>query len=503
MKSGLFLKAISSLIVVSTLCSFTKASNNEESSLNNINDNINSNYDINEESTLSDDLTVTLQSYTRTTVSHSLQFRVALKNSDANYYIGYYENNNNYAAELKYNVYDENNNLKGSYSTAIVKKSNHGIGNYLGATTFNGYCDIDLPGNYYIDTKSVELINCYKAELKFDNNGTLISRDPTLNSPSKFECVEAKSFVSRDLSKFLDLEFKSYAEYDNYLALTVKAKNYGKELYSNGYLGDVATSLYQKNKDNIENGTVKIRTRLSLGGDSFLKVYDKNGVEHTISTTTGDLKYYDDEGESTFILENFKANEISSFQICAASVSVELFNTTTSKIIARSTVTTRFGVIDFKMEDVKDLDGNVIVNRVSTSKVTNYNKIFVIFAIGLVVVYALVAFIYYLHLKNKDKKSEFKVLNNKQFIKVNLIGFIFLESLLVDILYIVARSTGFNNSLTVFNPLDWIICLTSVICICLGGYFIKYYYNSFKSYREKKAREKLHLNAETSDDGTN
>ena len=504
MKSGLIFKAISSLIAFTTLCSFSKPTNSVGSSSNTNASSLSvNNYEVNSESTLSDDLTVTLTSYTRTTVSHSIQFRVALGNSEANYYIGYYEDGNNYTAKLEYDVYNEKNAFLGTYSTSIVQKSNHGIGSYLGSTSFIGYCDIELSGTYKIDTSSVKLIDCYKADLKFDDSGLLISRAPILDKPVCFETSEAKSFVSRDLSDFLDLEFKSFAEYEDYLAITVKTTNYGKELYSNGALGDVALSLYTKNKDNIENGTIKIRTRISLGGDSYLKVVNSNNEEVVIKTTTGDLKYFNDENESVFILEQFKAKDIKSFRIHAASVSVELFNTTTSKIVARSTVTTRFAIFDFKMQDVLDNSGNIVVNKVSTSKVTNYNKIFVIFTIALLVIYAVVAYIYYLHLKNKDKKSEFKVLNKKQFIKVNTLGVIFLEALLVDILYIFARSTGFNNSLTVFNPLDSIIFVASVICICLGGYFIKYYYNSYKSYKEKKARERLHLNAETSDDGTN
>lgn len=60
-----------------------------------------------------------------------------------------------------------------------------------------------------------------------------------------------------------------------------------------------------------------------------------------------------------------------------------------------------------------------------------------------------------------------------------------------------------NNTLTVYNPLDWVIMLASVIVICLGGYFIKYYWTAYKDHKEKVARERLNLNADKDDDGTN
>ncbi len=467
-------------------------------------------------------LTVTLQSYNKTTVSHSFQFRVGINNSypeyatEANYYIGYYEEEITHPASLSYDVYDSNNKFVSTMSTEIVQKSNHGIGTYLGATTFTSYCDVELANDLTIDLDSIKLINCYKAQIVLDESGSLTSRTPDLKNPASFKISKANSYVERDLANFLDFTFDSYANYADYLAIKMNVKNYGKNVYSS--LSTVTQSLYTKNKDKIDSGAYSLRTRLSFGGDSFIRVTssDKKVVNITpkdAELTSGDLKYLNDEESSILFLnlsnEKFKEagissrNDIYNVELCAVSVSVEILNNDTSKVLARSSVSQRFGVVSLKMQEVKNNDGSTAIDKVSTDSNKNYTALFITGALILLVIYVALAVCYYFYLKKKDKDSEFKVLNNKQFIKINILGVICLESILLDILYIFARSNLFNNSLKIYNPLDWVICILSVIVICLGGYFIKYYWNSFKSYREKKARERLHLNANSEDDGTN
>ena len=522
---GMFL--VSGLLVTSNFHASSNSSfssENLETSKNNLeslgtnNVSILSTYDEDEVSPL----TVTLQSYNKTTVSHSFQFKVGINSSypdyatEANYYIGYYEGEKAYPASLSYDVYDAYGIYVSTMSTEIIQKSNHGVGTYLGATTFTSYCDIELPNDLTIDTDSIELINCYKAQIVLDESGTLKSRTPDLDNPESFVASAANSYVERDLADFLDLSFVSYANYADYLAIKFDVKNYGKAIYPE--LSLVTQSLYTKNKDKLESGAYSLRTRLSFGGDSFVRVTgtNKNVVNITpkdTELTSGDLKYLNDNESSILFLnlsnEKFKEagigsrNDILNVELCAVTVSVEILNNDTSKVLARSSVSQRFGVVSLKMQDIKNSDGTVAINKVSTGSNKNYSALFITGALILLVIYVLLAICYYFYLKKKDKDSEFKVLNNKQFIKINILGVICLESILLDILYIVARGNLFNNSLKIYNPLDWVICVLSVIVICLGGYFIKYFWNSFKSYREKKARERLHLNANSEDDGTN
>ena len=519
---GMFL--VSGLLVTSNFHASSNSSfssENLETSKNNLetlgtnNVSILSTYDDDEVSPL----TVTLQSYNKTTVSHSFQFKVGLNSTytgNKNFYIGYYEGEKAYPASLEYDVYDKDGYFVTTAKTNIIQKSNHGVGDYLGATSFTSYCDIELPYDLSIDVSSVRLVDVYEAIIIKSEDGTLQSRDPDLDNPWEFETSEAKSYYTTDMSDFLDCSFSTFANYDKYLSVTFNVENYIEKIYPE--LTTTTASLYAKNKDKINSGAYSLRTRLSFGGDSSIRVTSKTNNNAIIDIkdtelTTGDLKYFGKTGSSTLLLnlenEKLKAANINSkddildIKLIGCTVSVEILNNDTSKVLARSTETRRFGVISLKMQDILNNDGSIAIKKVDTTLNKNYTSLFIWSIAGFFVVYCALAVCYYFYLKNKDKNSEFKVLNNKQFIKVNILGVICLESILIDVLYIIARSNLFNNSLKVYNPLDWVICLASVVAICLIGYFVKYYWNSFKSYREKKARERLHLNANSEDDGTN
>lgn len=475
----------------------TKIYDSETLNLNTTSDNISA---VTEET--NNDLVVSMLSFTSTNVTQSIQFRVEINDdvSDANYYIGYYEKETKYPAYLEYDVKDKKGGIK-RLQTEIVQKANHGIGSSLGAQLFSSYCDIEIPYDYNVDTDSVYLTNVYKADFKYDESGDVVSRDPDLEHPYSFKIEKFKTFANRKLGDFLDTTFVKFAEYDDYLTITAKFDNFGKKIYEN--ISSTTKDLYKKNKKNIDNGTIAVRTRLSIGGDTLLKVTKKDGTILNLKSITGDLKFFDEENYRTFLIKDLKKDDVKNFEIFAGEVSIELFNNSTKKIVPRSAVTTRYGLIDFKMVDVLNGDETVAIKAVNTNENLNYTTLFIVSSVVFVVLYVGSAILYYFHLKKKDKNSEFKVLNNKQFIKTNILGIICLGALLLDILYIVARTTLFNNSLTVYNPLDWVIIVTSIISICLGGYFIKYFYTAYKDNKEKIARERLKLNADKSDDGTN
>lgn len=449
------------------------------------------------------DLDVFLLSYNVSNVTQSLQFRVETSETageDANYYIGFYEDKTKiYPAYLEYDVIDKAGNVEVK-KTEIVQKANHGIGSSLGAQTFSSFCDIEVPYDCKVDIDSVRLTNVYKAIFKYDENHYVTSRDPDLEHPYSFKLTKYRTYYERYLNQIIDTSFVKFAEYDNYLTITVKIDNFGEKIYPQ--LSSTTKSLYSKNKKKIESGDIVVRTSLNIGGDTLLVVTKKDGSVEKINSYVDNLKYYDDVNYSTFLISNLKKEDVINFQLYAASVSVELFSKNTHKVIARSSVSSRFGLIDFKMKDILNKDNTVAIKAVDINQNVDYNVVFVSTIVAFFIVYIGCAIGYYFFIKNKDKKSEFKVLNNKQFIKVNILGILCLFSLVVDVLYITARTTLFNNSLTVYNPLDWVIILASIVFICLGGYFVKYFYTNYKDYREKIARERLNLNKDEADDGT-
>ena len=82
----------------------------------------------------------------------------------------------------------------------------------------------------------------------------------------------------------------------------------------------------------------------------------------------------------------------------------------------------------------------------------------------------------------------------------NLVGY---GLILSSLLFIVARWALLQNTIVVFNPMDvWVIVFTIAGAIFLG-IAIKDMVVSIKERAERKKKEKLHLDADVAEDGTN
>lgn len=455
-----------------------------------------------------DELNVTLHSFNRTDRTCSIEFRVSVnesteetKNGDVNYYVGYYPNEGKtYPASLEYKVVS--NSGKSYYSsTEINRSSNHGLGSSLGSPTFSSYCDIEIPYDCEIDVSSVRLINVYRVNIVKDpSSGLITSRLPDLEHPRAAKAQKNQIFKETNLSDFLDFTIGKFSEYGSYTSVAVDVKNTGNEIYPT--LSTSIKRVYDQNKSKIDAGTVYIRTRVAFGGDTKFIITNTNGKVTTESSIATSINLSKEQNRAVFLVEGLDANTINNFQLYAPTLNIELFNTETSKVVPRSNFSARFGYIDFKMQDIFNEDGTVGLAKVENISSTSYTLIYSIVLVVFIVGFIVADIAYFFYLKNKDKKSDFKVLKLGDFIKNSILAIICLGSLIFDILYIATRIGDFNNSIAIYNPLDWVIVVLSILVICLGGYFIKYFYVSIKNTNEKKRRDRLNLNKDQSDDGT-
>lgn len=453
---------------------------------------------------MTEELTVNINNANRTNRSCSIDFNVSLNTSegvaeddDPNYFIGYYKDEESYPASLEYKV---NTKSGGSYyaSTEINKISNHGIGSALGSTSFSSQCDIELPYDCEVDISSIKLINVYRVTIEKDaSTGLITNKIPNLKEPRGAICNKGKSFKETKLSTFLDFKINKFSDYLDFTALSLDVTNVGTDVYKT-----LKSDIYKKNEKKIEDGTVYIRSRLNFGGDTRFVVTNKDGETARLSSIAASVNLTNPTNKTTFLVEGLNTEDISNFEIYGATFSIELFNVTTKKIVPRSEYNARFGYIDLGIHDILNYDGSVGIKKVENPGSTNYSTVFLV-TLGIYILVFIAADVaYFFYLKNKDKKSDFKVLKLGDFIKNSILAIICLGSLLFDILYISTRVGDFNNSIAVYNPLDWVIVVLSVIVICLGGYFIKYFYVAIKNANEKKRRDRLNLNKDTSDDGT-
>lgn len=447
---------------------------------------------------LAEGLDVNLVNFNKTNATNSLEFRVSLNEDypNANYYIGYFENGYNLPAKIQYNYSNGTKSFTGE--TEIIKTSNYGVGNSLGSTLLTTYCDIEIPYDCTLDTDTLKLINCFYVEIIKNDEGVTTGREVDLDNPRYVTLGKLATYKENDLNNYISTEFVDFTKYSNFTAAKLHIENYGADKYTT--ISSTYKNLYNQNIESIENGTVYLRTRLIFGGDTKFLVTDNKGEVHTFSSIATSVNITD-SGDFIFLIEDLNPDEVSEFRIFNASLSMELFNTETSKIVTRSQYSMRFGIFEFKMADILNSDGTVAIAKVEDPNVINLDLILIIIFVAFVILFVIGDIAYFFYLKKKDLNSEFKVLRVGEFIKMSILSFITLFAILFDFIYIFVRSTIFNNAISVYNPTDWVIIVLSVIVICFGGYFIKYFYTSIKNKREKQRRDKLNLNQESYDDG--
>lgn len=443
-------------------------------------------------------LSVNLVSYNKANAADSLEFRIGI-NSDypnANYYIGSYDSTNYYPAKIQYSYSNGSKTFTGE--TEIVKMANNGIGNSLGSTSLTTYCDIELPFDCTLDTDTLKLTNCFEVEIVKNEEGVTVGRNVDYTSPKSATLGKASTFKENDLSNFIDARFVDFTKYKNFTAVKLHFDNKSAEKYTS--ISSTYKNLYSQNEKEISAGTIYIRTRIQFGGDTKFLVTETSGEEHSYSSIATSVNITNG-GDFIFLVENLEPSQVSEFKFFSASLSVELFNTSTSKIVARSQYSMRYGYFEFRMADILNSDGTVGLAKVADPKTTNLDIILLIILAVFILLFAAGDVAYFFYLKKKDEKSEFKVLKPAEFIKMTILSFITLFAIIFDVIYITIRCTVFNNAIAVYNPTDWIIIVLSVIVICFGGYFIKYFYTAIKNKKEKARRDKLNLNQDSYDDG--
>ena len=106
-------------------------------------------------------------------------------------------------------------------------------------------------------------------------------------------------------------------------------------------------------------------------------------------------------------------------------------------------------------------------------------------------------------MKEKFKNDEFRRVNDKKFLKQAIIGGLGLGEVVLAILFLIMRTSGFKNTIVVFNPTDPFLIVTAIVGLIIVGYFIVYVIKLIKAEKERRKAIRLKLNEDVEDDGTN
>ena len=137
------------------------------------------------------------------------------------------------------------------------------------------------------------------------------------------------------------------------------------------------------------------------------------------------------------------------------------------------------------------------------TQVFNWDLFLILFFVGYVLVYAILAYVTYRVMKEKFKNDEFRRVNDKKFLKKAILGGLGLGEVLAALLFIIMRTTFFKNTIVVFNPTDPLLIGFSIVGMIIVGYFIVYTIKLIKTERERRKIIRLKLNEDVEDDGTN
>lgn len=422
--------------------------------------------------------------------------------SGKNFMLGYLptDGSERYPLKVKYNV-----TLPGGGSEdrildlGIVSTNSFydAVGDSAGSVALTRNVDIPLNPGEVVNDESVVFTNIFIAM-----SVNIPSDDPEVVTkkwvPDTSVCYDAHArlsyIIKDDISNYMDYSFKNLTSFAGYTTISINVK-LDNEIYK-----VLKASAYEQNKRAIENGDMYIRYRFTaLHNLVYCFTYkDASGnskyIENKVATPVVQF-VLSGESVATFMFKDsdiapdFSATRVEGLTIKGLTISMDLFSDS-GKAATKSELSTRFG--------------NVEIIPVGLENVTVYNADAIVIwtVIGVTLAYVAIAVAYFFYCKNKYKNDEFRRVKPVQFVKKAVIGFAGLMITLLSIMFIVLRLTILNNSIVVFNPIDTLIIIFTVVALIIIGYSIKNLVVSIKANMEKKRNEKLKINEDVDDDGT-
>ncbi len=377
-----------------------------------------------------------------------------------------------------------------------------GVGS-LARSSYGRDFDVKLEENQYVDDTSVVFHNIYKVDTSRSIYGIFIDDPlyirPSISYSTKQDISGIISYHASFNSTFMGYSLFSMTMDKN---LSIVSEKYPEP--HSLYL-DIMSNEYETHINNIKSGKTYIRYLLyNLYSASYHFIYQgDNGLEEVtipISTSISYQLLSQDRGNSVSILlknsdvaSDFSAEKVVYFEITNLTLYMDLFGTSDSGAgskIAKTAVSYKFGYVE-------------VFSAENGANVFNWNAFIFIFLGGYIVVYAAAAYLVFRILKEKFKNDEFRRIKPKKFLKQAILGGLGLGEVLYAIIFIVMRTTGFRNTIVVFNPVDPLLIGFTIFGLIITGYFIVQVVKFVKAENERRKVIRLHLNEDVDEDGTN
>ena len=358
-----------------------------------------------------------------------------------------------------------------------------------------------LASNEIIDDHSIVFHNIYKTV----DNGSEV------DTTQRYKIIPDIGYSEKQPFSHL-LSFKAsmnstFAGYSMFTLTMDKNLSITSEKYPEPhslYL-DVKPDIYEQNKTAIKEGTTKIRYSLYNLYNSFyhFKYIGSNGEVKDLEIPISSVITYqtlnqDKNNKVSVLLKNsdvapdFSAEKVILFELKDITIQMDLLATSasgSSSVLGKSAISFKFAYITvFETEKLS---------------VFSWDLFLILFFIGYAVLFAAGAVGLFFVLKEKFKNDEFRRINPKKYLKQAILGGIGTGIIVAAIMFIIMRTTGFANTIVVFNPTDPLLIAFSIAGMIILGYFIVLLIKLIKAEKERRKIIRLKLDEDVEDDGTN
>lgn len=373
----------------------------------------------------------------------------------------------------------------------IESTINHfdGIGTNLGKNSLDRNIELDFEDGETLDYHSITFYNIYPIVSEND-------KKPDLTKP--YQSVAKKKFNDEyHISNYLQYRFEATSTFLGYTAVTM----FIDKVSPSPYLIEME-AIYNEKIDFIKSGRYVLRYAFyNLSACTYEVRYLQNGevVEQKVKVKTPISAFSIDKdanNQITFLIKNsdvssdFDVAKLKEFDISGLTLNMHLFDLDNNVKVGRTETTKTFGRVE-------------VMPATSSLNLFSIDVFYAVVFPVYLLLYATASAILYFVLREKYKNDEFKRMKTKQFVIKSIISGICSSIVLLAVLSIVLRLTVFNNSITVFNPVDVFIVFAGILSVIIIGYFIRYIYVSIKNDLHRRQVLRLKLNQDKDDDGTN
>lgn len=443
---------------------------------------------------------------------NSTALKIFVKQNDSsnnNYMLGYYGSGDRYfpcsiqcTLKNKENGTTRISTTEVNFDYSLVKYV--GLGVNLGPKEKELTCDIEHGVDEVVDLdKPIYIINVFK----YVPSSNLEDEKMPNNFNEKFKMkgvfgsnAENTSYRVYDMADYCEFNYAGVSNFNGFSSFKV---NVNSEKSVESYINDKTYGKsYKKYEEDIEAGTMYVRTRFSFGGDTRYVVEYKDGRKELVPDLANNIEIKNNETSLYFLLKNVNYKEVKNLSVKGGIIYVGIYNTNTYKEVSKTGFSIRFGYINFKIDDMLKANGAVGVEK--DNKFYKFNcDLFIIISICVFALcYIATSLTIYFVLKNKYKDDEFRKMNTKLYFKNNILGLLCIGSLILFVEFCITRFGFLSNSLPVYNPSDVWVIIFGVGSLLLIGYFVRYFYLLIKARRERIRNEKLKLRLDKQDDGT-